>query len=567
MRRNGGGSNVDQTRRRRLRIPRPQILPDETWRRRHLLVTIVIAAHAPLFPLIYLLRDGGDGFWTGIRIATAVIAASTVWLLRGRRLQAEVAASIGMYLVSGMVVQQTEGLLEAQFHFILALVALSAYQSWTPWLVAVPFVPLEYVVRAAFDLPMFSEQLRWTVLRELVALAAVTSWWSQTATREETERRIAELTGRYELIVESAGEGIIGIGLDGKTTFLNAAASEMLGWDRDGLIGRDQHATVHHSRPDGSQYPSEQCPVAHSLRDGTVHRSTTDVFWRRDGSAFPVEFISTPIEQEGRIVGAVVTFSDITDRLRAEATQLEVVRLQQAEAAYRQVLDQLQDALRPPTPTVPGLAIGVCYLPADPSSPTGGDLYDFQVLPDGTLHIAVVDVQGKGVEATKDALAVTYVVRSLVLEGHRMVELAARTDRLLSTQQRDEVVATLLVGRYDPVTGQLWLAGGGHPPALLIPAEGQPRYVEAPGSPIGWPMAGSTELAEITLGKGDTLLLYTDGLVEGNKDIVRGMESLSEVASSLAALEAEVLATELVERTVKDAARRDDTLALVLRRT
>ena len=532
------------------------------------MVVTVLLGHAVLFPTIYALQDDGDPWWTGLRMAAALTAGTVAWLLRDRRDVAEVASAFGMYVVSGMVVQQTEGLLEAQFHFILALVAVSAYQSWTPWLVAVPFVPLEYVVRTVTDLPTFHDQLRWTFLREAVALAALGSWWSLSATREEAERRITELTVRYELIVESAGEGIFGLDLQGRTSFINAAGAELLGWPKADLVGQNQHATVHHSRPDGTPYSAEQCPVSRSLRDGTVHRSDSDFFWRRDGSGFPVEFISTPIEQDGSIIGAVVTFNDITDRLRAEATQLEVIRLQQAEAAYRQVLDQLQDALRPPTPVVPGLAIGVRFLPADPSSPTGGDLYDFQVLPDGTLHVAVVDVQGKGVEATKDALAVTYVVRSLVLEGHRMVELAARTDRMLSTQQRDdEVVATLLVGRYDPVTGQLWLAGSGHPPALLIPAEGEPRYVEARGSPIGWPMAGSTELAEITLGKGDTLLLYTDGLVEGNKDIVRGMESLAEAASSLAALDAEMLASELVERTVQDAARRDDTLALVLRRT
>jgi PAS domain S-box-containing protein len=557
MRRNGG----------RFRVPRAQPLPDDGWRLRHGIVMAVLLAHAPVFPLIYALRDEGDAVWTGLRVGTALVAATAAWFARKTRLPAEVVASLGMFVVSGMVLQQAEGLLEAQFHFLLALVVLSSYQSWTPWLVAVPFFPLEYVVRSGLDLPMFDDQLRWTVLKSLVAWASLGSWWAITATREDAEQRISDLTLRYELIIESAGEGIFGLDLVGRTTFVNAAAAEMLGWARDDLIGRNQHATVHHSRPDGTHYPFEECPVGLSLRDGTVHRSATDVFWRRDGSAFPVEYISTPIEQDGRIVGAVVTFADITDRLRAEATQLEVVRLQQAEAAYRQVLEQLQDALRPPTPTVQGLAVGVCYLPADPSSPTGGDLYDLQVLPDGSLHVAVVDVQGKGVEATKDALAVTYVLRSLVLEGHELSEVLARTDRLVSSGQHDDVVATVLAGRYDPATGKLALAGAGHPPALLIPAEGQPRYVDAPGSPIGWPLAGSTAVAELVLGPGDTLLLYTDGLVEGNKDIVRGMEALAEVASTLAALDAERLAAELVGRTVMEATRRDDTLALVLRRT
>jgi len=88
-----------------------------------------------------------------------------------------------------------------------------------------------------------------------------------------------------------------------------------------------------------------------------------------------------------------------------------VTRLTELQAAHRQVVHQLQDAVRPPMPQVDGVELGVHYLPADPGAPTGGDLYDWLILPDGDLHVAVVDVMGKGVAATKDAVGVTHALR------------------------------------------------------------------------------------------------------------------------------------------------------------
>ena len=242
-----------------------------------------------------------------------------------------------------------------------------------------------------------------------------------------------------------------------------------------------------------------------------------------------------------------------------------VQRLTEQEAARREVVHQLQEAVRPPMPPVPGTELGVYYLPADPSAPTGGDLYDWQFLPDGDLHVVVVDVLGKGVAATKDALAVTHVLRLLVLDGCPLERLVARADALVCAQSPD-LVATLLVGRYSPDTGVLRLAGGGHPPLLLASADGAVRQVSAPGVPIGWPGAGTTEVVTVTLDRSDTAIFYTDGLVEATKDIIEGLENLEAAAAETAGYPAPHLARALVERALAGADRRDDTLALVLRR-
>jgi serine phosphatase RsbU (regulator of sigma subunit)/anti-sigma regulatory factor (Ser/Thr protein kinase) len=242
-----------------------------------------------------------------------------------------------------------------------------------------------------------------------------------------------------------------------------------------------------------------------------------------------------------------------------------VNRLTELQAAQREMVHQLQEAVRPPLPDVSSAELGVHYVPADPGAPSGGDLYDCLVLPDGDLHLAVVDVMGKGVAATKDAVGVTHALRLLALDGCSMDRLVARAGALVSSQNPD-LVATVLVARYRPSDGALQLAGGGHPPALLIRDQGPIRLVSAPGVAIGWPGAGSNEVVSVVLDRRDTLVLYTDGLIEASKDILVGLDGITLAAAQTAQYPAPHLARALVERALSGAERRDDSLALVLRR-
>ena len=96
---------------------------------------------------------------------------------------------------------------------------------------------------------------------------------------------------------------------------MNPVAARMLGYEPDELIGKRHHELVHYSRPDGKPYPSEQCPIYAAFKDGTVHTNVTnEVFWRKDGTSFPVEYTSTPIIEVDKIFGAVITFRDISNR-------------------------------------------------------------------------------------------------------------------------------------------------------------------------------------------------------------------------------------------------------------
>ena len=157
--------------------------------------------------------------------------------------------------------------------------------------------------------------------------------------RKQARERTERLRRRNELILGAVGEGIYGLDSEGRTTFVNPAAATMLGWESEEIIGQSQHDLIHHTKPDGSPYPREECPIYAAFKDGKVHNVSDEVFWRKDGSSFPVEYVSTPILEDGVLVGAVVGFRDITKRKRAEEA------LQDSEERYRGIFNASYDAI------------------------------------------------------------------------------------------------------------------------------------------------------------------------------------------------------------------------------
>ncbi|GEM_PF-2510215 len=136
--------------------------------------------------------------------------------------------------------------------------------------------------------------------------------------REALAAHDREMTAQAALILRSSGDGIIGVDSAGLATFMNDAAEKLLGWKLGELKGRPLHPAIHHSRPDGSSYPVGDCPMSAALSRGSVSRVDTEVLWRRDGSSFPASYSARPIIREGRRIGAVITFRDITAQRRLE---------------------------------------------------------------------------------------------------------------------------------------------------------------------------------------------------------------------------------------------------------
>jgi PAS domain S-box-containing protein len=158
--------------------------------------------------------------------------------------------------------------------------------------------------------------------------------------RKRAEDAIRASEERIRQLLDSTVEAIYGIDLKGECTFCNSACMHILGYtDPAELIGRNMHALIHHTRADGTPYPTEECRIYLTLQQGIGTHVDDEVLWRADGTSFPAEYWSSPIRINDQIAGSVVTFWDITERKRTEvALQSTQQRLEHVVASSPAVL-------------------------------------------------------------------------------------------------------------------------------------------------------------------------------------------------------------------------------------
>ncbi len=150
------------------------------------------------------------------------------------------------------------------------------------------------------------------------------------------------------LMLASTGEGVFGVDMEGLCVFINPAGARMIGFEPQQVLGQNMHVLTHHSHGDGAHYPMDDCPIYNAFRRGEPCRIDSEVFWRADGSSFPVEYSSYPVFDQGQVRGAVVTFVDITERKRAEdalhqaKNELEA-RVTERTRALETALQQLRE--------------------------------------------------------------------------------------------------------------------------------------------------------------------------------------------------------------------------------
>ncbi len=158
--------------------------------------------------------------------------------------------------------------------------------------------------------------------------------------RMASEAQIERLRAEHATVLNSLGEGVHWVGVDGRIKFENPASAKMLGYEIDELIGKPAHDTMHHKRADGTAYPIGECGINATLRDGLIRHVTDEVFWRKDGTCFAVEYVCTPVyDKNGSSGGCVVIFNDISQRIRTEQ------ELRAREEAFRALADNVPDAV------------------------------------------------------------------------------------------------------------------------------------------------------------------------------------------------------------------------------
>ena len=240
--------------------------------------------------------------------------------------------------------------------------------------------------------------------------------------QRRAEEQRAAVARDNALILDCAGDGIFRMDRDGRIVYANPAAGELLGRSHERLIGADAHDLLHHSHADGTPYPVASSPIHAAACSGQVSRVSDEVFWRADGTSFPVDYTSAPIREDGRVTGAVCVFADITDRARAE---LEARQEGQWRARIEQALadDRFLVYSQPILDLAAGEVAGEELLirmrgrtPADVIAPS-------QFLPEAERHGLMTGIdqwmigQGLGMAARGRRVAVNISAQSLASPG------------------------------------------------------------------------------------------------------------------------------------------------------
>lgn len=160
----------------------------------------------------------------------------------------------------------------------------------------------------------------------------------------ETHQNLAR---HYARILAASGEGIYELDRKGKTTFVNPAGALMLGYKVEELIDEPMHELIHHTKPEGSPYPREACPIHAALKEGRVYHNDTERLWRKNGTSFPVDYYISPIRENGILIGAVVTFKDISERVRMTAELLEETKLAGVTVMLGDIAHDIKNMLMP----------------------------------------------------------------------------------------------------------------------------------------------------------------------------------------------------------------------------
>ncbi|HAJ26301.1 MAG TPA: hypothetical protein DCG53_03505 [Syntrophus sp. (in: bacteria)] len=176
------------------------------------------------------------------------------------------------------------------------------------------------------------------------------------AERSQVEQVLERVKNQYALILQAAGEGIIGQDQEGRITFVNPAAEKMLGYAADELIGLDGHTVWHHSKPGGAPYPKEECPIRFAGREVKEYRGIDDVFWKKDGSSFPVEYVATPVTVNDQFAGMVVLFGNISEKKKLRDAEIARLTADTANKAKSDFLANMSHELRTPLNSIIGFS-------------------------------------------------------------------------------------------------------------------------------------------------------------------------------------------------------------------
>jgi PAS domain-containing protein len=348
-------------------------------------------------------------------------------------------------------------------------------------------------------------------------LAVLASW-----TIDQRMRDIRELNLLQASVFASVPDGLAVLNLDGTVVQCNQALAALVPGVR---TGARLHPLLDHHLADGRACPGG-CPLDIPAMTPNTHTNGETI--TRDGVPVAIEYTAAAVDDHA----VVVSLRDVT-----AAKQAEQERGMLLEASVRQgEQEHLLRALGAPAyarlPSVSGLQLDVYSSQVDASGGNGGDLVEVVPLADGRVLVMIADAIGAGFLPIRDAWKVLNTARAYMEAGIQLDDIIARTADALTVEPSHPDVS-LMLAVIDPREEEVELVGGGHPPALLVRDNGATEWLESTGAGIGPDLPVPTTPLTRQFAPGDSLVFYTDGVVDSSQDVIEGLSNLRSSAAAL----------------------------------
>jgi PAS domain S-box-containing protein len=342
---------IQIAKRLRFLVPTGKSLPENEWRQRHRFLVGLTWFHALIIILIGLLFNYRWEFsinalfddstashvvFEGLVVALLAFGA---WRCSGGRSLNATLVGFGLMTSSAIFVHLSGGYIELHFHFFVMLIFISLYQDWIPYLLSIAYVAIHHGL-----IGVLSPE---KVYNHTAAINAPWTWagihaffvlWASVGSAIAWRFNEAA-SARTKLILQSAGEGIFGVDREKKITFINAAAEKMFFLRPRESVDNNILEVLGGSGASDADFASDGLSFLQPLDDGAPRAGSNEIFQRGDGTSFPADYHSAPIIEQGELTGVVVTFSDVSERIRAEQS------LKSSEERFRVLAETANDAI------------------------------------------------------------------------------------------------------------------------------------------------------------------------------------------------------------------------------